>query len=150
MSKTTIPVVRFFKTHPDAQIPEYKTAGAAGMDLCTVERFVLEPGQIKIVDTGLRIKIPEDFEGQVRPRSGLAAKHGITVVNSPGTIDSDYTGALKVILQNHGTKEVTFMCPDRIAQIVISAVIQVNTAEAHSAEELGDTERGQSGFGSTG
>ena len=150
MSEDTPPEVNFFKTHSHAQIPQYATAGAAGMDLCTVERFTIAPGDIKMVDTGLRIKIPEGFEGQVRPRSGLAAKHGITVINSPGTIDSDYTGPLKVLLQNHGTEEVTFACPDRIAQLVIAPVVQVYCFEVRSAENLGETERGQGGFGSTG
>jgi dUTP pyrophosphatase len=142
--------VLFFKTHTHAQVPKYETLGAAGMDLCTVERFVIKPGERKVIDTGLRIKIPEGFEGQVRPRSGLAATWGITVVNSPGTIDSDYTGPLKVILLNTGDTEVLFACPDRIAQLVIAPVLQADVKLVDSAEELGNTKRGQGGLGSTG
>ena len=145
-----MPYVKFFKTHTHAQIPKYQTPGAAGMDLCTVERFVLAPTEIKVVDTGLRIRIPAGFEGQIRPRSGLAAKHGITVVNSPGTIDSDYTGPLMVILQNHGALPVTFACPDRVAQLVICPVERALVLVVETAEELGDTKRGQGGMGSTG
>ncbi len=143
-------LVKFLKTHSHAVIPEYKTADASGMDLCIVERVTLQPGEHKVVDTGLRIKIAEGYEGQVRPRSGLAAKHGVTIVNSPGTIDADYTGPLKVILQNLGKEEVTFCCPERIAQLVIVPVVQVSIKEVTDESELGDTERGQGGFGSTG
>lgn len=140
--------VKFVKVHPDARLPEYKTSGAAGMDLCTVERFVLQPGERKLVDTGLRIEVPEGFEAQVRPRSGLAIKHGVTVLNSPGTIDSDYRGKVGVILINHGDEPFEAMCPDRIAQLVVVPVSQV-VARFISEEELTDTARGEGGFGST-
>lgn len=140
--------VKFVKVHPDARLPEYKTSGAAGMDLCTVERFVLQPGERKLVDTGLRIEVPEGFEAQVRPRSGLAIKHGVTVLNSPGTIDSDYRGKVGVILINHGDEPFEAMCPDRIAQLVVVPVSQV-VARFVSEEELTDTARGEGGFGST-
>lgn len=139
--------VRFKKLHNDAQIPEQKTLEAAGMDLCTVERFTLQPGERKLVDTGLAMQLPKGYEAQVRPRSGLAAKHGITVLNSPGTIDSDYRGPVKVILINHGKEEQTFMCPDRIAQMVIAPVSDVLSTEV---QVLDETERGDGGFGSTG
>lgn len=147
---TIKPAVKFYKTHKAAQIPEYQTPGSAGMDLSTVERFDLIPGERKIIDTGLRIKVPAGYEAQVRPRSGLAAKNGIIVVNSPGTIDSDYTGPLKVILQNIGDDRVTFVCPDRIAQLVFSEVPVVDVVVVATPEELGETERGEKGFGSTG
>lgn len=141
--------VKFFKTHEKAQIPKYAKEGDAGMDLCTIERFDLSPGERKLVDTGLRIKIQEGFEGQVRPRSGNALKKGITVLNTPGTIDSGYTGMLGVILQNNGKDTVTFMCPDKIAQLVIAPVVQAEVEEVFSEKDLGETERGKGGFGST-
>lgn len=144
------PCVKFLKTHPKAQIPKLATAGSAGMDLRTVERFTLLPGERRLIDTGLRIKIPEGYEGQIRPRSGLAFKKGLTVLNSPGTIDSDYTGPLKVLLYNAGEDEVTFCCPDRIAQIVFARTQTVTCQEVHVEEDLGDTDRGSAGFGSTG
>lgn len=143
-----IPIVKWIKLHPDAQIPKYTTEGAAGMDLHICERVDIMPGERKLVTTGLRIKIPVGFEGQVRPRSGLAAKQGITVLNTPGTIDSDYTGELKIILYNSSNETVTFMCPDRIAQLVISPVVQAANQEVIDFEET--TERDTKGFGSTG
>lgn len=144
---TEIPVVIFQKLHPDAQIPKIQTTGAAGMDLSTVERFTIEPGGYHLVDTGLAMQLPTGYEAQIRPRSGLAAKHGITVLNSPGTIDSDYRGPVKVILINHGTEPQMFMCPDRIAQMVIAKVSSPLCVEA---AVLSDTERAAAGFGSTG
>ena len=144
------PTVKFLKIAPGAQIPKYQTPGAAGMDLCSVVRKTIGPGGREVISTGLRIKIAEGFEGQVRPRSGLAAKHGITVLNTPGTIDSDYTGELKVILQNNGKEVYTVICPDRIAQLVISPVVQAEVKEISEEDELGETERGSGGLGSTG
>lgn len=143
----TKPTVKFVKRYPDAQLPQYKTSGSAGMDLCTVERFMLRPGESKLIDTGLSMELPPGYEAQIRPRSGLALKHGITVLNSPGTIDSDYRGPVKVMLINHGPYVRTFMCPDRIAQMVIA---KVSAVQAEWVEELTDTERGEGGFGSTG
>lgn len=142
------PIVKFVKTHPDAQLPKYETLGAAGMDLCTIERFIIQPGERRLVDTGLKIEIPKGYEAQVRPRSGLALKHGVTVLNSPGTIDSDYRGVVRVILINHGNQPFEAMCPDRIAQLVISPVTQVNTRLVVE-EDLSETARGTDGFGST-
>jgi len=142
--------VKFLRVHEGGRIPEYKSEEAAGFDLSIAERVTLWPGERKTVTTGLRVKIEKGYEGQVRPRSGLAAKHGITVVNSPGTIDSDYTGELKIILLNTGNEPVTFCCPDRIAQLVIAPVAKATIVEVHSEEELGETERGSSGLGSTG
>ncbi|WP_082660047.1 dUTP diphosphatase [Aureimonas sp. AU40] len=155
--------VRFKKLHPDAVIPTYATPGAAGFDLYAVEDTIIEPGQRKLIRTGLAAAIPEGFEMQIRPRSGLALKNGITVVNSPGTIDSDYRGDIGVILLNtdldytpgafsnggsiHPGREFRVNKGDRIAQGVIAFVPQLPLVEV---EELEETERGEGGFGSTG
>jgi dUTP pyrophosphatase len=127
--------------------PAYATDGSAGMDLrCSVE-FELQPMERKLVPTGVRLGIPAGFEGQVRPRSGLAVKHGISVVNSPGTIDSDYRGEIQVILVNLGGVAVRFERGERIAQLVISPVAR---ARLVVIETLDETHRGEGGFGSTG
>lgn len=142
------PVVKFVKTIINAEIPKYETPGAAGMDLKTTKNFVLEPGERVLVDTGLKIKIPEGYAGFVQPRSGLALKDGITVLNSPGLIDSDYTGPLGVILYNATyNKPKEFKVGDRIAQLVIVPVVQAQTM---LVDELEQTDRGEGGFGSTG
>lgn len=132
-----------------AILPSYQTVGAAGADLCAYlpEPVVLAPGQRAMVPTGLSFAIPSGYEIQVRPRSGLAAKNGITVLNSPGTIDSDYRGEVKVILINLGTENFTISHGDRIAQMVVAPVVQ---AQFQVVESLAATERGQGGFGSTG
>lgn len=132
-----------------AILPSYQTAGAAGADLCAclTEPLVLAPGQRAIVPTGLSFAIPSGYEIQLRPRSGLAAKHGVTVLNSPGTIDSDYRGEVKVILINLGTEDFTIFPEDRIAQMVVAPVEQ---AQFQVVDALSATERGQGGFGSTG
>lgn len=129
--------------------PAYATAQSAGMDLraCTEAPLVLEPLQRVLVPTGLSIALPAGYEAQVRPRSGLAAKHGITVLNAPGTIDADYRGEIKVILVNL-SREPFEICPgERIAQLVIAAHVQ---AEWEEVSVLDETERGAGGFGSTG
>ena len=128
-------------------LPAYATAGAAGMDVVAAENVTLIPGARHAVATGLALAIPQGFEIQVRPRSGLALKHGITVPNTPGTIDSDYRGELKVILINHGAEPFAVQRGDRVAQLVLAPVVQAAWDEV---EELGATERGASGFGSTG
>lgn len=143
----TKPLVKFIKIHELAQIPTYTREGDAGMDLRCVENFSLNPGERKVITTGLRIKIQDGFEGQVRPRSGLAANNGITVINSPGTVDSNYTGELKIILLNTSDEYCTFAAKDRIAQIVFAPVVQVETVEVDSFEE---TNRNADGFGSSG
>lgn len=129
------------------ELPAYATAGAAGMDVLAAEDVTLAPGARHAVATGLAMAIPPGFEIQVRPRSGLALKHGISVPNSPGTIDSDYRGELKVILINHGTEPFAVCRGDRIAQIVLAPVIRANWLPV---EELDETARGEGGFGSTG
>jgi dUTP pyrophosphatase len=125
------------------------TAGAAGMDLCAAldADLVIEPGAWKLVPTGIAVAIPAGHEGQVRPRSGLAAKHGVTCLNAPGTIDEDYRGECKVILVNHGPEAFVVKHGDRIAQLVIAPVTRV---EVEVVTELSETERGEGGFGSTG
>ncbi|WP_324261596.1 dUTP diphosphatase [Altererythrobacter sp. H2] len=128
-------------------LPHYATAGAAGMDVLAAEDVTLAPGARHAVATGLALAIPPGYEIQVRPRSGLALKHGITVPNTPGTIDSDYRGELKVILINHGSEPFAIVRGDRVAQLVLAPVTQ---ATWHEVAELDDTARGSGGFGSTG
>ncbi|WP_300975197.1 dUTP diphosphatase [Sphingomonas sp. LHG3406-1] len=128
-------------------LPAYATAHAAGMDVVAAEDLDLQPGQRHAVATGLRIAIPEGYEVQVRPRSGLALKHGITVPNTPGTIDADYRGEVKVIVINHGNEPFPIRRGERIAQLVPAAVTQAAWEEV---EVLDQTARGEGGFGSTG
>ncbi len=128
-------------------LPAYATAGAAGMDVVSAEDVTLAPGARHAVATGLALAIPAGYEVQVRPRSGLALKHGITVPNTPGTIDSDYRGELKVILINHGQQAFEIRRGDRVAQLVLAPVTQGNWLEV---SELDETTRGEGGFGSTG
>jgi dUTP pyrophosphatase len=131
----------------DLDRPAYQSFGAAGLDLVCSEDVVLDPGARALVPTGLAIELPHGFEAQVRPRSGLAVKHGVTVLNSPGTIDSDYRGEIKAILINLGQQTWQAARGERIAQLVIAPVIQ---AELAFVEALSETERGAGGFGSTG
>ncbi len=132
-----------------AVIPQYKTVGAAGADICAFvnEKIVLKPGKRVLVPTGLYFAIPEGFEVQIRPRSGLAAKNGVTVLNTPGTIDSDYRGEIKVILINLGEEDFEISNGDRIAQMVVSPVTVCDFDVVNSLDE---TDRGTGGFGSTG
>jgi dUTP pyrophosphatase len=137
------------KLHPGAALPAYETAGSSGMDVCAcLDAPVTVPaGKIVTIPSGLAFEIPCGYEIQVRPRSGLARKHGLTVFNSPGTIDSDYRGELAVILINSSDSEFTVRHGDRIAQLVLSPVTRAVLKEA---ARLSDTERGSGGFGSTG
>ena len=128
-------------------LPAYATSGAAGMDICAAESLNLRAGKRHAVATGFAFAIPDGYEVQVRPRSGLALKHGITCLNTPGTIDSDYRGEVKVILANLGDEDFVINTGDRIAQIVVAPVTQGVMVEV---EALDDTERGTGGFGSTG
>ncbi|MBX3565250.1 MAG: dUTP diphosphatase [Sphingomonas sp.] len=128
-------------------LPAYATDGAAGMDIVAAEALVIEPGQRHAVGTGFAMAIPEGYEVQVRPRSGLALKHGITCLNTPGTIDSDYRGEVKVILANLGDAPFTIARGDRIAQLVPAPVQRAGLEEVGSLDE---TARGSGGFGSTG
>ena len=128
-------------------LPAYATEGAAGMDVVSAEDVTIAPGERHPVATGLSLAIPPGYEIQVRPRSGLAFRHGITIPNTPGTIDSDYRGELKVLLINHGTLPFAIARGDRVAQLVLAPVVQAGWVEV---EELDATERGDGGFGSTG
>ena len=141
--------MQFHRLRPDAIVPRYQTADAAGMDLHAAldEPMQVAPGAVVAVPTGLAMAIPRGFEGQVRPRSGLALKHGITVANAPGTIDADFRGSVMVLLINQGREVFMIEHGHRIAQLVIAPVVQ---AEMIEVDELPATERGAGGFGSTG
>jgi len=137
------------KLNPDVQLPTYKTPGASGMDLMAFidNPIKLAPNSSCLVPTGLSVAFSEDYEIQIRPRSGLAAKSSITVLNTPGTIDSDYRGEIKIILFNHGNEEFTINNKDRVAQMVLMPVIKM---ELEVTDNLPNTIRGEGGFGSTG
>ena len=137
------------KSNPSVKLPSYKTNGASGMDLMAyIDRSIdLKPGESCLVPTGLSVAFPEDYEIQIRPRSGLAAKNNISVLNTPGTIDSDYRGEIKVILFNHGDKNFKINNNDRIAQMILTPVIKMDLEETN---ELPESIRGEGGFGSTG
>lgn len=141
--------IEVIKLHPNAKIPRYMTELAAGMDICAVvdNPLTLHPGKRCLIPTGLAFAIPEGFEVQVRPRSGLAIKHGIGLVNSPGTIDADYRGEIGIILINHGHEDFVILSGDRIAQLVVAPVVQAQLVEV---DLLSETERGTGGFGHTG
>lgn len=139
--------IKFVKEHEDAQLPTYATTGAAGADVYSAKDYKVPPGEHTLIDTGLKCSIPEGYEIQVRPRSGLALKNRITVLNSPGTVDSDYTGKLGVILMNHSDLVFSVKAGDRIAQIVVSPVKQ---ATFEWVNEVKESDRGEAGFGSTG
>ncbi len=147
------PIVKFCRLHPekdaDLPLPRYMTAQAAGMDLCAavIEPVEIAQGAIKLIPTGLAMALPSGFEAQIRPRSGLAIKHGITLINSPGTIDADYRGEIMLGLINHGPESYTIQRGDRVAQMIISQVAQ---PEIKEVEQLDDTERQDGGFGHTG
>lgn len=132
-------------------LPQYQTPASAGLDLPAAvaenDPLILKPGEWKLVPTGLSIALPDGYEAQVRPRSGLAAKKGISIVNSPGTVDADYRGEIKVNLINHGTEPFEIRRGERIAQMVVAPVTRI---EWSPVAELGETERGTGGFGSTG
>ena len=137
------------KLASSVQLPTYKTSGASGMDLMAfiAEPIILKPQSSCLVPTGISVAFSEEFEIQIRPRSGLAAKNNISVLNTPGTIDSDYRGEIKVIIFNHGNKEFTINNDDRIAQMILTPVVKI---ELEEIESLPDTIRGEGGFGSTG
>ena len=137
------------KLNPSVQLPSYKTDGASGMDLMAfMEKPIsLEPGKSCLVPTGLSVAFSEEYEIQIRPRSGLAAKNNIRVLNTPGTIDSDYRGELKIILFNHGNENFIINNNDRVAQMVLTPIIKMELEETN---ELPESIRGEGGFGSTG
>ena len=137
------------KLDPDVQLPEYKTSGASGVDLIAFikEPINLEPKSSVLIPTGLSVAFPEDYEIQIRPRSGLAAKNNISVLNTPGTIDSDYRGEIKVIIYNHGNENFSINNGDRIAQMILAPVVKMELEEKN---DLPKSIRGKGGFGSTG
>ena len=139
--------VKVLRSDPEAQLPAYAHPGDAGMDVRSIEELTLAPGARALVHTGLVLMLPPDAEAQVRPRSGLALKHGVTVPNTPGTIDAGYRGEVGVILVNLGTEPFTVEKGMKIAQIVVSPVAQAEIVEVASVDE---TDRGAGGFGSTG
>ncbi len=140
-------VIEFKALHPDAVRPEIQTVGSSGADVSSVERVDLAPGEFKTISLGFSVAIPKGYELQVRPRSGMAALYGVTILNSPGTVDSDYRGEMKVILINHGPRTFSVNPGDRIAQIILAKVSQARYEEV---TDLNDTVRGEGGFGSTG
>lgn len=148
------PVVRFLRLRKDVELslPHFATAGSAGADLhAALEKdVVLAPGERRLIPTGFAVAIPPGCEGQLRPRSGLALRYGITLPNAPGTIDADYRGELQVILQNTGDAPFVVRAGDRIAQLVICPVLRPAFEEVATAEDLGPTPRGDGGFGHTG
>ena len=137
------------KLNPSVKLPSYKTKGASGMDLMAyIDKPIdLKPGESYLIPTGLAVAFPKEYEIQIRPRSGLAAKNNISVLNTPGTIDSDYRGEIKIILFNHGDKNFKINDGDRIAQMILSPVIKMDLVETN---ELPESFRGEGGFGSTG
>jgi dUTP pyrophosphatase len=137
------------KLNPDVELPVYKTSGASGMDLMAFieEPIIISPNSSYLVPTGLSMAFSEDYEVQIRPRSGLAAKKNVTVLNTPGTIDSDYRGQIKIILFNHGKEDFIINNKDRVAQMILTPVVKMKFEET---DNLPDTLRGEGGFGSTG
>ena len=137
------------KLNPSVQLPSYKTSGASGMDLMAyIEKPInLKPGKACLVPTGLSVAFPEEYEIQIRPRSGLAAKNNISILNTPGTIDSDYRGEIKIILFNHSNENFMIKNNDRVAQMVLTPIIKM---ELEETKELPESIRGKGGFGSTG
>ncbi|MCP4397292.1 MAG: dUTP diphosphatase [bacterium] len=140
-------ILQIAKVHEDAVLPHYVHPGDAGMDLYSIEELHIEPGATALVRTGLKIAVPQNYEAQIRPKSGLALKHAMSLANTPGTIDSGYRGELCVILINHGRRAFHVRKQSKIAQMVICPVVR---AELVEMEQLGDTGRGEGGFGSTG
>lgn len=141
--------VRRFEDHKDLPLPSYETDGSAGMDLraAVKEEVILKPGEIRLIPTGLRVSVPRGYEAQIRPRSGLALKHGIGMVNSPGTIDSDYRGEIGLVMINWGARPFSIRRGDRIAQMLITRVFRAIFVEV---DDLESTERGEGGFGHSG
>ncbi len=144
-----IKVKRLSKDFLDIPLPHYATSGSAGMDIraAVKDEFILHPGKVELIPTDISVEIPVGYEIQVRPRSGLAVNHSIGLLNSPGTIDSDYRGEVKIIMMNFGKEEFKIHRGDRIAQLIVS---KVYTAKIEEAEELNSTKRGDGGFGHTG
>ena len=144
MEEITVKIQREAST---IEIPKYATPGSAGVDLCSMKYCIIKPGELAVIPTGIRLEIPEGYEGQIRPRSGLALNHRIVIPNTPGTIDSDYRGEIMIMLLNMGTEPFSLSFGDRIAQVVF---VPVARAKFEPVKELTTTKRGTGGFGSTG
>lgn len=140
-------VVKIKKLNKEAIIPNYAHKGDAGMDLYSIDEYILNPGETKLIKTGISLELPKNSEAQVRPRSGMALKHSVTVLNTPGTIDEGYRGEVGIILINHGKETFVVEKHMKVAQMVIKPVYQATIEETF---ELSETERGEGGFGSTG
>ena len=140
-------LIKIKKLSDKAIIPQYAHPDDAGMDLFSIDKCSIKPGEIKLIHTGISIQLPKDTEAQIRPRSGLAVKNGVTVLNTPGTIDAGYRGEIGVIIINHGKEVFIVDIGTKIAQMVIKPVLRVNIEEVYEVDE---TERGDGGFGSTG
>ena len=148
MERIVIKIKRL-ESSTDLPLPDYETEGSSGMDIraSVREPVLMEPGEIKLIPTGMAVSIPPGYEGQIRPRSGLALKHGVGLINSPGTIDSDYRGEIAIIMINWGEKSFTIRRGDRIAQMIIS---KVHRADLVEVDDLDSTKRGDGGFGHSG
>ena len=144
MDEITVKIVR---DAPTIEIPKYATTGSAGVDLCSTMYCIIKPGDMALIPTGIKLQIPEGYEAQIRPRSGLAMNNRVIIPNAPGTIDSDYRGEIKVLLLNMGEEPFTLTFGDRIAQVVFAPVAR---AKFENVKQLDDTKRGSGGFGSTG
>jgi dUTP pyrophosphatase len=149
IAKVPIKIRRLREEFSDIPLPEYSTKGSSGLDIraAVSEELIIPPGEIKLVETNLSVEIPENYEIQVRPRSGLAAKYGIGILNSPGTVDSDYRGEIKIIMINFGKEDFKILRGDRIAQLVVTKVYKAEVIETDGLEL---SERGEGGFGHTG
>ncbi len=139
--------VKIWREASTIEIPKYATPGSAGVDLCSMKYCIIKPGELAVIPTGIKLEIPEGYEGQIRPRSGLALNHRIVIPNTPGTIDSDYRGEIMIMLLNMGTEPFSLSFGDRIAQLVF---VPVARAKFEPVKELTTTKRGTGGFGSTG
>jgi dUTP pyrophosphatase len=145
-------ILKVYKLNKNNPLPDYMSSQASGIDLfASVEHDVsIAPGDYKIIPTGIRVSLPYGYEAQLRPRSGLALKHGITVLNSPGTIDADYRGEVKVLLMNHGKKPFIVKNMMRIAQMVVAEIVRAKVIEVNNEKQLDKTKRDNGGFGHTG
>ena len=139
--------VKIWREASTIEIPKYATPGSSGVDLCSMKYCIIKPGELAMIPTGIRLEIPEGYEGQIRPRSGLALNHRIIIPNAPGTIDADYRGEILIMLMNMGTEPFSLSFGDRIAQLVFVPVAHANF---EPVKELSPTKRGSGGFGSTG
>jgi len=140
-------IVNILRVDKDLPLPNYAHEGDAGVDLCSAEDYILKPAETKLISSGIKIEIPKGYEAQIRPRSGIALKNSVTVLNTPGTIDHQYRGIVGIILINHGKNDFPIKKRDRIAQLIFNKIESVDFKEV---EELSETKRGDGGFGSTG